>query len=201
MAVNPGARDTASVCFDNRFGGVHVYVDRYSGTDTHWFFHFKTRSWWPMSFSAGTMKLACNLKRVASLTKSGLIALRSGAAYQFDTASSENITSEIWYGPLRAPNGVQGVLQYVDVTLSEASTVGTFAVYAGKSAQEAFARATPNYSWTDDGQQRNYRKWVRAAGTEFYVKVSGTNQNRPCVEKISGSFAVASAARRDAVDA
>lgn len=201
VAVNPGAGDTASVCFDNRYGGVHVYVDKNGGTDSHWFYHLKSKAWWPMSFSVGTMKLACNLKRVASLTKSGLLALRSGSTYQFDTASNESIASEVWYGPFLSPEGVHGKLQYVDVTLSEGSTVGTFGVYGAKSAQEAFARATPNYSWTDEGQQLNYRKWCMVSGSAFYVKVSGTGSNRPCVERIRGSFAVQAQARRTADDA
>lgn len=199
MGVNPASGDTCAVGYDGRYGGVHVYVDKNSGTDAHYFFHFKTRTWWPMSFAGGTLKLAVNLRRASSLTKSGLLALRSGSSSQFDTGSTESISSSVWYGPLLSPTGREDKLQYVDVTLAETSTQCTFNLYRGKSAQEAF-NSTAYMSWTDlDDAQRNYRKWVMARGTAFYLEVVGTGTQRPCVEKIEGQLAGVSAARRSDV--
>jgi hypothetical protein len=198
VGIDPGpaSLDTCSLTYDGRYHGIHIYVDRGgSGTDAHYFFDLKNRAFFPMSFATGTLKLGCVLPGISSATKSGLIALQSGSAYQFDTASSESITSHCYYGPIALGSPLtEGIITELSATLAESAS-GTEAVYqasarvhVGQSPQEAFnspSRTITLSPWTKKGF--NFWQHPRGRGVAAYVEVYGSGSNRWCVEEIVGT--------------
>ncbi|MEM9354583.1 MAG: hypothetical protein AAGB04_00075 [Pseudomonadota bacterium] len=189
VGIDPGAGDKVSLVHDGRFRGVHIYLDRASGSDAHYFFDLKPGGgFWPMSFSAGTMKLGVSFKRAASNTESDVIAMTGSSAYQFDTSAGESIDSHLYYGPiaLGSPH-LEGVLTEISGVLSEDSDAVSWEVYVGKSPQEAF-NSTVAFTGTDwINQGLNLRQHPRVRGVAAYLKVFATGSARWSIEEIVGT--------------
>lgn len=186
-AIDPGAGDKVTLGYDARWRGIHIYVDRNSGTDAHYFYDLQSKGFWPMSFSAGTMALAVNLKSASSSTKSGLLALTSaGQAYQFDVESVESIDSHVYYGPVAigSPHS-EGIISEAQAVLSEDSGAAAWSVYAADSPQQAFNLGAPSFTGANwDIQGLNYVQNPLVRGSAAYVKVEDVSNSRWCVEEI-----------------
>ena len=176
-AIDPGSGDRCAIGYDARWRGVHIYVNRNSGTDTHWFYDLQSKGFWPMSFdTAGTMNLAVNFKKKSTATKSALIALSAaGSAYQFDTGSTEEVDSHLYYGPIAigSPH-TEGIVSEITAVLSEDSEPVAWELYAGDSPQQAFNLADPTFvgnNWTVQGL--NYIQNPLVRGSALYIKAIG----------------------------
>lgn len=158
LAIDPGAGDHVSVCYDQRWRGLHIYVDYASGTDVHYFFDLQIGGFWPMSFGA-TLRLAVPIKRSMTAAKSGMIALDVNSnAYQFDRGSTEAVDSHLAYGPVKlSDQGFYGILVDLTARLSSGSGDVAYEIYSGHSPEEAHAAmvaGTPvafSGTWTIEG--------------------------------------------------
>lgn len=177
-AIDPGSGDKVSLGYDSRWRGLHIYVNRSGGTDTHWFYDLQSKGFWPMSFDAGTMDLAVNFKKESSSTKSGLIALTTtGVGYQFDIESDEEIASHLYYGPIAigTPH-TEGIVSEITAVLGEASEPVAWELYTADSPQQAFNLAEPTFSGNNwEIQGLNYIQNPLVRGSALYLKASGVN--------------------------
>lgn len=179
LAINPASSDYVSVAYDQRWNGLHIYVDYNSGTDAHFFYKLPwggiPGSFWPMSF-ASTLRLAVPIKRSTTAGKSTVVALdASSTAYQFDRGSSESVDSYLAYGPiLTGDQSSEGML--VDISAVPADGSGDIAwkIYGGNSAVEAYANLVANTAaftgdnWTIEGQ--NYLQHPMVGAHSVFVK-------------------------------
>jgi len=182
---------STSVClgYDSRFRGIHIHVRLgVGGARTHWFYDLQSKGFWPMSYGVPNyvMDLAPNLKSASSSTKSGMLAIEDGgAAFQYDTASTESINSYLFYGPiaLGSPH-TEGVLTEIAAVLSEDSGNTAWSVFVGDSPQEAFAStvAFTGANWNRQGL--NYVQNPLVRGTAMYIKVEDVSQSRWVVEEM-----------------
>lgn len=190
---DPGAGDWCAVGYDIRFGGIHIFVDKASGGDSHWFYSmasedFSLRGFYENTFSNGPMRLAPDFKSVRDATKSAMMPISSGGSvYQFDSSStSESFAAELWYGPLAlGGSGAEGILHKLMTTLAENSGHLSWEIYVGGSAQEAF-NSTAAYSsttpWTRAGL--NYANDCRMRGAFAYLRVFSTGSTRWAMENV-----------------
>ena len=185
--------DVVSLAWDGRFRGVHIYVNKASGTDFAYFFVPPERdsvlpgSFWPMDFTAFTPQLGVNLKAAASPTKSGMILLGATGSRQYNTSSKESIEAHLMYGPIPMGSpGTEGILARISAVLSESSDPVSWEIYSGDSAQEAFAGIATftGSEWSRKGF--NYWQHPRVRGNSFYLKVFSTGSNRWSIEEIIG---------------
>ena len=145
-----------------------------------------------MSF-ASSMALCPRLEKIGTATKSSLIAITSaGVGKVFDTASTESIASEYWYGPVSLGNvHSEGIVTETTAVLSSDSNNVSWEWYVGDSAQEAFnsTKAFTGADWTRQGM--NYWQNPKARGAVGYLRVSGTGTDRIALEEVLASITVA----------
>ena len=157
---------------------MHIFLDRDSDDGYHWFYDLISGGFWPMSFSSDFL-LAVNFKKISSRTRSGLMGLRAGAGYVFDTESSESIDSYLWYGPFAIGSGhTEGILHELNAVLAENSDDASWAVHVGQSAQEAYASSAAFTGSDWDEQGFNYWQYPRVRGQVGFIKVSGSGSDR-----------------------
>lgn len=190
--IDPGTSSTyVSLAYDQRFRKLHLYYDKPSGTDQHWVYDLQAEGggFWPMSFST-TLRLGVPLKSAATTTKSALLAITAaGAVSQFDTASSETISSYYLVGPVALGGGDRmGKMLDLVVTLGESSGAVTPKVFVGDSPTQAYAAYVADTpAWTGGSMAvtgLNYRQHPQIAGSAAYVYLAGTNNAKFQVEEV-----------------
>lgn len=189
VAISPALGDHVSCCYDHRWRGIHIYVDRASGSDSHWFYDLQSGGFWEMTF-ASTLRLACEVRPAMTTEKSSLVAFdATGLAYQFDRGSSESYTSTLWLGPLMlGKEGTVGILHSISATLSAVSASTdeiSWEVFVGNSPIEAF-NSTAFFTGDDWTSENSFNFWQtpRARGAAAYIKLSGTTTDRWSWESI-----------------
>lgn len=186
-AIDPGSGDSVALAYDSRWRGIHIYVNKNSGTDVHYFYDMQSQGFWPMSFGVGTLVLGVNLKSAATETKSALVAFTSnGQGYQFDSNSTESIDSYLYYGPIAigTPHS-EGILSEISAVLSEDSSDVAWSVYAADSPQQAFALSSPSFEGQNwDVRGYNYTQNPLVRGSAMYLKLEDVNYSRWSVEEI-----------------
>ncbi len=195
--LDPAAGDWASLAFDARWDVVHIYVHRAAGTDAAYVFDLVNRGFHPMSFDAGSMRLAVTLKRYATQTKGSVLAVTSGGSvYGFDADdTTESIDAHVFIGPLTIGSPLmEGVFQEISCVLGENSGEVSFDIHVGQSAQEAY-NATAQYTGTFDIDGLNWKHWPRLRGVSAWVKIYSTGTTRWSMEELVG-IAYPVAARR-----
>jgi hypothetical protein len=141
IAVDPGAGDKVSVCYDHRWRLIHILVNFNSGDDVWFAYDLDGKGFWPLS-SSNTWNLAVPIKRSMTTAKSGTILLTtSSSAYQMDRGSGESVTSYVSYGPKKlSDQGYVGKLVDFAARLSSGSGDVDYEIYSGNSPEEAYAK-------------------------------------------------------------
>ena len=192
--IDPGGGDRVSLGYDLENRGLHIYVDKATGTDEYWFYDTNDGGFWPMEFPT-TMHLACILPPVMGATTSSLLAINSsGSVYQFsDTQTTDNgtaIDSHLYLGPIPLGSPTEdGILQEVQAALASTSGNLAWSVYAGQSAEEAY-NDTPWFTgqnWTIAGLNHTQHPQVR--GHACYLKLEDVSGSRWSFEEINCTVA------------
>jgi hypothetical protein len=196
--------DKATVGYDQRWRGLHIYVSRKSGgafpvLDRDYYFYSLVKGqegFWPMHTNRD-YRLAVNYKSAVSSTESSMLAIdRSGTCYQFTKDSNEGFHSVMWLGPIKlGRSGSEGMISEIASVVAEDSDTISWGIYAADSAEEAFAMdARPKENnhrdasfkgdkWTTTGKQ--YVQNPCVAGQSAFIKLSSSGDFRISWDKIS----------------
>lgn len=176
FGIDPGAGDVAHIGYDIANRGIHIHVDRATGTDESWFFDIMDGGFWPVSYP-DKIRLSVPLPDVMDEDKSALLAITSsGSVKQFDSTVTSDygtaIDSHLYVGPIKlGSDDRNGIMADCYAVLAEDSGNVAWSVAVGESAQQAFA-ATPWFTgqnWTRQGL--NHRQHPRARGHSAYLKL------------------------------
>jgi hypothetical protein len=180
IAVDPGAGDKVSVCYDHRWRLIHIIVNFNSGDDVWFAYDLDGKGFWPLS-SSNTWNLAVPIKRSMTTAKSGTILLTtSSSAYQMDRGGGESVDSYLVYGPIMlSSQGAYGILVDITARLSSGSGDVAYEIYSGHSPEEAYAAVvagTPiafSGTWTIEGLSYHDQPMVGDVCVYIKLKDSG----------------------------
>jgi hypothetical protein len=192
--------DKATVGYDQRWRGLHIYTYRNLGTNLgygneRYYFYSLVKGQeglWPMTMGQ-KIRLALSYKSAVSTTDSNMLAIDSGGTcYKFSTdSSSESFSTVMWYGPIKlGRTGSEGMITEVAAVVAADSGDIRWGVYVADSAEEAFALDTTspaNFStswpqtnasfvgtqWTTTGKQ--YVQNPSVSGQSAFIKISSLN--------------------------
>lgn len=163
--------------------GCMVMIHRLDGAASeNLFFDQRKAAWWVDSFANSNHRGICmhTFDGDAPDDRRILIGGRDGHVYQVDPDADddagEDILSHTLLGPLKGKGGVEIVVTEVQVTMATGSDDVSLHLYAGASAEEAYAKAvaaTPDWSETmEAGRNASSRPMVR--GFYVYVQIKAT---------------------------
>ena len=186
MAINPENGDHASMGYDHRWRGVHIYVNYNSGDNVYYFYDLQSGGFWPMTF-VQEMRLCPSLRRAATTTKSSILPTSSsGQMFQFDTASTESFTSRLFYGPFRlGGEDRKGHILETRAALGTGTDTVSWAIRTGASAEESYTN--PDSFVGSDWQHLglNYAQHPRVGGSFAGVVTEATGTDRISIEEIT----------------
>lgn len=201
--ANVAAGDTPCIGFDNMWSGIYITINRFSGSDDHYFYHIPTDSYWPLDLPI-TPQVYATFPAIQSAVRSSIIPIGStGSVRQFDNAElqgvpNESIDSYILLGPIRLSNADrEGMLVSLTAALATGSEDVNWEVYAGDTAEEAYTKAiaatSPDFTgtkWTYASTRHlNYWQNPRVRGAYFYLRIADVANERWLIEEIIGERA------------
>lgn len=152
---------TVLLGYDHDAVGVHLYLVTAGGSDTHWFFDFRTSSFWPM-------RLDDDHAPVAVCEHAGSLLLAGSDGYVRSTTGDddddEDIESHLLIGPLRLGGaGDFGMIQNLHGVLGQDSGSVAWRLVVGDSAEQAADSAKAAVALFQAGS--DYSAYVYADGT------------------------------------
>lgn len=181
LDVDP-QRFVALVAWDPQRMGIAVFVSPLTaaGFSSNWFLHWESRSWWQVTLPDNVQPTALvsdysEFYGRHMLLTGGRDGQVRGQRRQNSADDSVPIDSSVVYGPVRL--GIDafsvGLLQQIDVTLSEDSGNVTVDILTGDTPETALA-ADPAYTFTA-GPGLNVRHYPRKRGNSLFVRLSGAD--------------------------
>jgi len=176
---------TVTMAYDVRFRGIHLYLTPVdSRGQMHWWFDWKTKSFWPVKLQDGHQPTALCSHVSQNVGESRLILggsdgyLRRYSEMAEDDDGSE-IESYVYIGPFRTAKlpTQEGIVSQLDGVLSKRSGRVKWSILAGESGEEAYHVATPQATgtWTAG---LNYRTHPRTVGAAQILKLENADANR-----------------------
>lgn len=168
------------MAWDDRFDTLQVFVTNLlAPAETyHYALETKAGAWWLDRLASVNFDplCCCVLDGNEPGDRVVLIGSWDGYVRSFDPTAEDDdnlpIESEVWIGPFLTDNMDEILLKDLQAVLAEDSGDVTWAVHAGRSAEEAFAsEAFTTGSWVAG---RNEDESIRAAGHALYVKLTAS---------------------------
>jgi hypothetical protein len=188
VGVNVAAGDKVAIGYDQRWPGIHVAVNPFSGSDVNYFYDLQTGGWFPTAYSI-TPQLMPTMPKLMAAGKSSMLMISSGGVVnQFDSDSIEVFDSYMWLGPIKlSDEGGQGILISLAAALAKDSENVNWQIFVGESAEEAFnsSAAFTGRAWSyTSGRYWNYTQHPRRRGNVAYLKVYDVSDERWLIEEI-----------------
>jgi len=193
----------ASLGYDVRFRGVHIYTSK-----GHYFFDQQSGGFWPMSFEEGdyapdplaspsgttddkaftgngAIRLAVPFPTMETGTKSGLMVVDvGGRTRQFDSDRPCEKAAHLFYGPFALGDPfTKGIMTQIAAALASGTTEVKWRVYTGESPEQAYADETP-YEGTWNREGLNYNQHPMKGGTVAYIEVYNDAGKKWSIEEI-----------------
>lgn len=177
--VNTGV-NTIRLIWDDRFQGLHVFISRTAGPgpSQHFFWEQRVGAWWTDSFGNNDHNPLCcctfdgntPTDRVALIGSwDGYIRYLSADATKDDGTVIE---SSVILGPILSKDLDEILLKDLQAVLGMTSADVDYAVYVGRTAEEALASdPVATGTWT---ASRNFNSHIRRSGHAIYVKITAT---------------------------
>ncbi len=168
--------------WDRKQKGFHLLITTTAAAtlaDTHYFWDQRTGGWFDFTFGNRSHNPKCMDTYDGDLPDDRAVLLGSFDGYLrfFDADATRDdgtdITSEVWIGPILTPDLDEVVLKDMQAILAEASGDVTWAVYVGRTAEEALASGPVDTEVWAAGRSANTP--VRRAGHAIYVALSSTD--------------------------
>lgn len=177
---------TASLEYDTRHRGVHIYVtpNGSGSSGNHWFFDVADGTFWPIVFGANNLQPydcvrwdswqagAQNL--MLTTCSDGYIRQYSDTAY---TDDGTQIVSKIAYGPIRLGGaGFEGVVQSIQADLDVNSGAVTCALYVDHTSQMVVNDVLNGSPWQTISWASgvNHSHYPRCRGAATAILITGT---------------------------
>lgn len=178
-----------SMAYDVRARGVHIFITpKTTGTSSslpagvrHWFIHWETKSFWPVSFAnkAHNPILACTFTAPSPEDSGVLVAGYDGDIFRFSRSTSRDnltdMTSYVNFGPLPIVNSPyhRGIIRTIDVVMGETSADTTWSLYEGDTAESVATATTAFQTGTfTEGAQTTIAPLM--GGSNWRMKISST---------------------------
>nr|MBC8870237.1 hypothetical protein [Planctomycetota bacterium] len=172
--------ETLSMAYDPEHDAVHISSTPASGTGTHWWVDWRTKTFWPVEYGAATTQPTAMLtfSRTMSDTRKTILGCRDGYLRWFDDTATDDdgdaITGYVVYGPLRGGGSpfTDGIVKEITGTLDSSSADVTWTLLSATHGEDVVNNAKERSSgtWTSG---RNRTKYPRIRSGSFGVKVSG----------------------------
>lgn len=169
------------MAWDDRYALLHVFITPLDAPAATYHLAYETRlgAWWLDRFSNSDMDPLCCAVLDGNEPGDRVVVIGSWDGYVrifSPTATDDDhfeIESEVWIGPFVTDNMDEILLKDLQAVLSEDSGDVTFAVHAGRSAEEAFnSTAVTDGVWVAG---RNEDEAIRVAGHAIYVRLVSSN--------------------------
>lgn len=176
--------------YDSEDRGVHIFiVEDSDNTRTHWWFDWPSKSFWPVQCDSDHEPTAMCLLQATAIEEIGVIlAGRDGKLRRF-SRSAENdsgtaFTTYVDIGPMPlAADAREGTLVSIDAVMAEDGESVTWALYPGKSFEEAANSSTTNFTGTW-AAGINGTVHPGGRGQAWKLRITGTSGRRWAVENI-----------------
>lgn len=188
--LNPEMFDV-SMAYDQQAEGIHVYLTPKSSSlptyVRHWFLHWPTKSFWPVSFGQkGLNPVMCKTVVAPSPRDSGvLMASFGGHIYRHENLSTqdewylggESIDAYLEVGPLmlRESGYYRGVLRSLEIVMADYSGSTTWTLYKADTA-ESVAKSTTAFRTGTFSSGRNTSIIPLMGGGAWRMRIAGTGK-------------------------
>ena len=173
--------ETLTMAYDPEHDAVLISSTPTSGTGTHWWIDWKSKTFWPIAYGADTTQPTAMLTfgRTLDDTRKVLLGSFDGYLRQFDDTATDDdgdaITGYVVYGPLRGGGSpfMDGCVKEITGTLDSSSADVTWTLRSATHGEDVVNNAKERASgtWTSG---RNRTSYPRVRSGSFGVKVSGT---------------------------
>jgi len=184
---------TVSMAWDDRFGGVHVFITWNTASENaangarHYFWEAPRpdgsgNAWWPDEFADSDMNplCCCTVDGNEANDRVTIIGSYDGYVRKFDPEAEDDdgtpIASEVALGPLLTPNMDEVRLSSIQGLMAKDSADVTFDVLVGDTAEEAIASDPIAAVSGTFSAGRNYTEMINRAGYAIYLLLSSTGK-------------------------
>lgn len=172
---------TAMLAYDTQNRGVHIFVSGFLLRNRyHYFFHWETKSFWPVSLYDSHEPFSLLAYNAADASSAAVIlGCYDGYIRRFRLSmpndDGQSFTSYVTYGPIRLGNSDyrDGQVRELSATLGAESGSVTWGLYAGDGHETAVRDTTANATGTWDRQSLNKKNRPRVRGASALLKVTG----------------------------
>ncbi len=193
QGVDPAKGDNVAIGYDARWPGIHMTVNPNTGSHYSYFYHIPTDSYWPTDHGIRDFELYPTFTPLQSDTKSTIVPVTDiGAAFQFDSESTEEFDSYLDLGPIKlgGPTG-EGYIAWINATLASGSDDCNGKLRAGDSIEQAFNQSDAAHMktlspWTIDGY--NYSQRPQIGGHAAYLTIFDISNERWIMEEVVGEI-------------
>jgi len=184
------------MAYDHEDDGIHIFLTTAGVQDTvHYWFSWKTRSFWPVSMASTNYEpfsIIANSAETPGLN-TVILGCRDGYLRRFhqdqQTDDGTSMTNYVNIGPVPlAPDGARGILAELEAVLAEGSGTVTWNLYGADTPEDVWdASSFDNGEWTDlNGAGLNYLEHPRAGGQCFVLKLTGSGTTKWALERATG---------------
>lgn len=178
--IDVASTSTVSMAFDADRRGLLVSVTPSSGTGSHWWFDWDSRSWWEILYNTTT-----NDHQPIAMARKGAdvyLACKDGKIRYFNDSASQDddkdIPTSLVIGPFPLARGIdEGIINTIDALLGDDSGDVDWSLHVGQTAEDAAKDASNDTNAVASGTWsagQNYRDRPRRRGRWAAIRLEQT---------------------------